>query len=144
MKVTFTQNCSFMAFAMLKQPHLLTPGQQPAAAYKAPDQLAGFQVIRLSKFVEKNLVEKVSDTSVKFLTGTFNLEQSLVQRFKDIVKHFEAQGLLSNNCEAYIELSYALDGKTLDAEISDAVIPEGTADEVKAEATKVVEAVKVK
>jgi len=122
MKINFTEGGSFMMFAMLKNPHLLQQGTQQ---YKAPDQLAAFQVIRLIKFTEKNLTEKLEDGNrVKFKTGEFNLEASLVQRMKDIAKHFEQVGLLAGNCEAYLEFTYALEGKKIDSEIPDAVIPE--------------------
>jgi hypothetical protein len=121
MEIDFSQNCSFMVWAMLKNPNQLS-AQQGAGInpYKAPDQPGGLQVVALQEFVDKKLTEKPTDTTLKFKAWTGKLKQGYVVRLKEIAKHFEHVGMQTQNCNAYLDLLYALEGKKLSTDVESA------------------------
>jgi len=93
--------------------------QNPLPLYKAPDEAAQRQMVALQKWVEKRLLVKKRDDGKSLdypelgdgETVSVSLRQAYIDRIKELMKHYEKIGQLSQMVEPYLKLKDALDGK---------------------------------
>jgi hypothetical protein len=120
MLVKFTEKGSWLVFAMVRNPNLLgVLPKDPLPPYKAPDDAASLQIRSLNKLIDAKLTQKEGD-NINFVDVEVRLRKSLVQRLKEMLKHYAPMTRLTPNVEAHMELSYALDGKEPEALDEDA------------------------
>lgn len=119
MSIKFTEKGSWLVYAMLRNPNMLgVIPKDPLPPYKAPDDAASLQLLSLNRLLDKKLTKKDGD-NVSFQEASVKLKKSLVQRLKEMLKHYESMTRLSPNIQAHMELSYTLDGKDLEDDIED-------------------------
>jgi hypothetical protein len=113
-----------MLNALFRQPILLFPfngSGQPLVPpnfqpYTAADETGSLQVVSIQRWLEKKVCRN-DDGEFEIRAWQGKVKASFISRFREVMKHYEQQGKSSNNIEAWLELSYQLEGKELDSNL---------------------------
>lgn len=113
MKLNLTVPMVNMLNAMIRDTHFLplaktSPEIRPYQAGDLPGQL---QVIRLRKWLEREVFVPVEDGKFKFVAREVGLSRKLVERVQAMLEHYKALAGFVELCEPYVSLKHVLEGK---------------------------------
>jgi len=112
-KVKLTGGAVRLLYWMLKAPSQFVPAAQAqnVQPYKAPDLPAEKEVLSLHRMVDSVVSPVENTTMVTFKPYDGTLRKNLVDRAKEIMKHYEQYLRLCTNLPDYMELRDGLEGK---------------------------------
>ena len=111
-----------MLNALLNDPQRLMPNvvPNPVKPYPVADSLVSLELLSIIRWLQTKVLVIGPDGRVgKLAPWAGTLNKRTRQRLQSVCKHYESWGLMSHNCSAFLALTYALDGKSVEAELVD-------------------------
>jgi len=90
-------------------PTQMLGGRGEFAHYKGKDVASTKQHVSLQKWVKARLCDDTEKQN--FVPGTYSLNQSLVDRLKEIHEHYKQLGMLATFAEAFVKVEAVLKGE---------------------------------